>query len=213
LYTPDDGRAVEAGVELAYRVERPLEYPVTTFGRYATSRFGFNLPLLPIKPDILNFYGKLQGRDGLFNEIKPLSANGVSEGISQMTEYFLTLMPFGFLPDVTWHNPTTPLILPNISIGGKNKAVIVFNIGGILFYTDDSSREMKQRIAQLSRSSFESAIQGVKGLLYIPSDSDINDLAKGKHLIQSSQNTADAVNTALLLTILASTLALSRGFV
>lgn len=211
LYTQQDGYNVEAGIEQAYAIERSTEYPHTTFGRWAVPRFGVNIPSLPVKPDILNFHGlATQTGSGLFNEIKPLSPGGVSAGISQIVTYFLVLEPHGFVPDVLWHAPPNVLTLPGIEISGKGRTnVLVFNVGGILFYTDDSSRRMRQNLQQLTYSSFSEGIEKVRALLLTASNSTFNELGRSKYLVESAQNTMYAANFALLAALIA-TAALAR---
>jgi RHS repeat-associated protein len=218
LFSRNDGYAVEAAVEIAYATERPIEYPFTTFGRKARSRFGTSVnPIQWIKPDILNFKGLVPGAMkgkqagvGLFNEIKPLSPSGVAAGTAQILGYFLALEQFGFIPDVVWHTPANPLTLSKVPIGGNKTNMFVFNIGGILFYTDDTSSKMRKELRQMVYTSFSEAIEKTKNLLLVGSNSAINELGRSKYLIESATNSLSYINYGLFAAMVATAAVLSR---
>jgi len=140
---------------------------------------------------------------GLFNEIKPLSPSGVAAGTAQVVGYFLALESFGFIPDVVWHTPANPLVLPKISIGGKTTNMFAFNIGGILFYTDDTSSRMAKQLQTMTYTSFSEGIEKTKQLMLTASNSAINELGRSKYLIESATNTLRDVNYALMASLIA----------
>jgi len=198
LYSSDDGYSVEDAVEAAYMLERPYEALHTTFGNWARGRGYLPFDYLNIiRPDILNFAGFASGLGfGLYNEIKPLSLNGIAKGSAQMMANEIYLDPWGFEPDVLWHSPLNPLLLKQVNIGGKVKPIMVFNAFGILFYTDDLN--LKQKVKQMVYSSSYEAQQKVRDLLLTSSNSAINELGKSKYLIESAGSTINQVNFALL---------------
>ena len=189
---------MEDAVEAAYMLERPYEALHTTFGNWARGRGYLPFDYLNIiRPDILNFAGFASGLGfGLYNEIKPLSLNGIAKGSAQMMANEIYLDPWGFEPDVLWHSPLNPLLLKQVNIGGKVKPIMVFNAFGILFYTDDLN--LKQKVKQMVYSSSYEAQQKVRDLLLTSSNSAINELGKSKYLIESAGSTINQVNFALL---------------
>jgi hypothetical protein len=82
-----------------------------------------------LKPDILN-RTTLQ-----FMEIKPLSFRGVANGAAKLWIYSAWLGEQGFTPDTVWE-PPSPLHV-------QDRQVLVFNVQGILFYTDRLQLEPK----------------------------------------------------------------------
>jgi RHS repeat-associated protein len=116
LFTQAFGYAVEAAIEPLYRADHPTDGVI--FGRW--NRVGANPRL---KPDILN-YSRLQ-----WLEIKPLSYSGVADATFKWGLYMAAFSPVGFYPDIEWE-PGDGLL----SVDGV--PVFVFNVGGILFYTD-----------------------------------------------------------------------------
>jgi hypothetical protein len=75
------------------------------------------------KPDILN-YSRLQ-----WLEIKPLSYSGVASAAARWAIYMAAFSPVGFSPDTEWE-PGEGLL------SADGVGIFVFNVGGILFYTD-----------------------------------------------------------------------------
>jgi RHS repeat-associated protein len=218
FYTQADGYAVEDAVEDLYRQERPIESQYTWFGR--TIRVGFrefNIPgpLSGLKPDILNLAGFFlfspgargsgfaSGPGGLFNEIKPLSPSGVAKGLAQMAAYTAVLSPFNVDPDPYWHEPSNFAILPNFTLPSNGRPVLIFNVGGLIFYTDNTNQQMQNALQAISTTDdVQQASSQLLPLLLMPSNSSVNELARGKYLIDSANNTLTAINYALLIALI-----------
>jgi hypothetical protein len=107
---------VEAAIEPLYRQDHPTDGVI--FGRW--NRIGLNPRL---KPDIIN-YSRLQ-----WLEIKPLSYSGVSAATFKWGVYMAAFSPVGFYPDIEWEPPHGLVSVEGVDI-------LVFNVGGVLFYTD-----------------------------------------------------------------------------
>ena len=131
LYTEDDpvdhidptgkfltgfGPAVENAIQPQYDATHPGD--IFIFG--TATGLGDNPRLTP---DIFNF---TQRR---WMEIKPLSISGIAAAETANYFYRANFDPIGYSPDTSWVPPKQPLTVWGIEIG-------VFNLQGILFYTD-----------------------------------------------------------------------------
>jgi RHS repeat-associated protein len=117
LFSQAFGYAVEDAIEPLYMADH-IGHAVV-FGRW--NRVGLNPRL---KPDILN-YTTLQ-----YLEIKPLSYSGVMSAVFKMGIYAASFTWAGFYPDFEWEPPNGGLV----KVGSAD--VLVFNVAGVLFYTD-----------------------------------------------------------------------------
>jgi hypothetical protein len=79
-----------------------------------------------LKPDVFNRTRKT------FLEIKPFSPSGIVGGYAQVLTYELFFAFAGFVPDIAWQ--PEPMVLEDIPEFGY--PIAVFNVGGVLFYTD-----------------------------------------------------------------------------
>ena len=111
---------VEDEIELKYTESHPEDEPSITYGKWA--RVGDNFKL---NPDILNH------RTKTYLEIMPLSLTGVATATLQMAIYSESLSSVGYKPDVEW-SPSPNTIYPD------NVPTLVFNVQGVLFYTDST---------------------------------------------------------------------------
>jgi len=127
-FSPDFGRQVEKIVQDQYRETH--RHDRVSFGTWA--RIGNVLEYL--KPDILN---KTRRK---FLEVKPLSSSGISAGLSQMNLYCAVLCPFSYSPDVTW-------IVPRPVQRVDFSTVVIFNMGGLVFYTDQFNQTEVEQYA------------------------------------------------------------------
>ena len=236
FYSQGDGYAVERAVERLYRQERPSEAPFTRFSKQIGTSFNkLKISLSPLEnlyPDILNLSGfKHPGPSsftapgtvgqilpldakGLFNEIKPLSYSGVSKGLAQMGVYSTALIPFGVYPDLWWHDPSNPAVLEDFQLPSSGRKAMIVNLGGIIFYTDDTSTRMKNAFATVSATTSASNLFGqLMPILLTPSNSSINELGRSKYLIESASNTISQANFALLASLVATAAVTARyGF-
>jgi hypothetical protein len=145
---------------------------------------------------------------GLYNEIKPLSSSGVREGLIQMLANEVLLDPIGFEPDTIWHSPFNPLM---INVDGMNKPIMVFNVVGILFYTDDM--DLKDEIREFVNVSTYEAAAKLRKLLITASDSSINELGKATYMAKNSYSlTASSVSVSLVALIAAASYTARYGF-
>jgi RHS repeat-associated protein len=173
LYSQNFGYAVEDAIRPFYELDHPGDR--ISFGRRARPRGPGSLPIL-IKPDILNYTKQI------FNEIKPFNPNGIRNGIAQMVGYYLTLGLFArYIPDVRWHRPPDVLLASANTRGVPRTDIIVFNIGGILFYTDQQNLE--SRIRALVFRSLEEGVERIQPLLLVAGQSSVNYLANSLALI------------------------------
>ena len=124
LFTQKFGYAVEAAVAPIYELDHPGDAGFITFGKWA--RVGL---LDRLKPDILN------ARKKTYVEIKPLSISGIGKAGFQMAVYGVSLGAVGYRPEREWQ-PIPPLVAIKDTSTGTPTAVIVFNVEGVLFYTD-----------------------------------------------------------------------------
>jgi hypothetical protein len=117
FYSQQFGYDVEDAIRPLYAATHLGEAYI--FGRW--NRVGLNERL---KPDILN-YDRCN-----YMEIKPLSYSGIANAMVSMAAYGASLSWAGFYPDHEWEPPKGGLIM----VGKAD--VLVFNLLGVLFYTD-----------------------------------------------------------------------------
>ena len=135
LYTQKFGYEVEDAIEPLYEDDHKGDNVV--FGRW--NRVGLNPRL---KPDILN-HSKKQ-----WLEIKPLSYSGIAGAVFKEGLYFASLSWASYYPDTQWTPPGGGLVW----VGTVQ--VFVFNVGGILFYTD--ALDLMKDVALLASVKFVS---------------------------------------------------------
>jgi RHS repeat-associated protein len=125
LFTQRQGYLVEAALRPFYENDHQGEDFI--FGRWA--RVGY-WPSL--KPDVFNRTQKN------FMEIKPFSLSGIYGGAAQILTYTVFFAFAGYRPDIEWEPPTRTIVIPEMG------EVAVFNLGGVLFYTDliDSAEDL-----------------------------------------------------------------------
>jgi hypothetical protein len=116
------GDTIELAIQQWYKSTHPLNEVLLG----AQTRLGENLEL---KPDI---FDKTAMK---WMEIKPLSAYGIASGKVQHAAYTANFTPLGYSADERW----IPLPQPMQIIG---YSIWVFNVSGILFYTDFSVRDL-----------------------------------------------------------------------
>jgi RHS repeat-associated protein len=186
LYTGNFGRAVEDAVQPFYTADHLGDN--IDYGQLARPN-GPNRPHINIKPDILNYTRKL------YNDIKPLSPGGVSGAALQMATYYLTLQQYSrYIPDVNWHSPPNILTVPLNSRGISGTNVIVFNVGGVLFYTDQQNLQVT--IAALSFKSYEEGVQKLRPLLITAGRSAVNPIANVLYIASTAFAISYAINSA-----------------
>jgi len=121
LFSPGKGYAVEREVRKLYLAEH-VGHNVSPGKWTRLGPFSRSAPY-GLKPDILDF------TQSTWIEIKPLSISGIAAASVSYFLYIAELGPFNIWPDPTW--PVTPRLIP---VDGQQTGI--FNIGGILLYTD-----------------------------------------------------------------------------
>jgi len=119
LYTQQFGYDVEAVVGPAYQSDYPTSN--VSLGGWAKLPGAWRL-----KPDILDF------TRNIWMEIKPLSISGITRAAASWGLYSAAFAPSGIYPDVTWLQNSRMFTV-------DNQPTLVFNMGGILFYTTNKS--------------------------------------------------------------------------
>jgi hypothetical protein len=148
LYTQRFGYDVEDALDEQYQQDFGYDPQLVSFGGWA--RVGPKSRSAPysLKPDILDRRAiRGDGSAGMiWMEIKPLSLSGIAAAGFAWGIYSSALSPT-FLPDMNWLRGGDIL-----QVDGN--ATLVFNAGGILFYTTN----------QKDYENFEEAIQATAGL-------------------------------------------------
>ena len=133
----DFGYEVEDEIEPQYEADHQLydgpfgpTRQFFVFGKWCKLGGSILCAAYRLKPDILNI-SLMQ-----WLEIKPLSLSGVPRAAAAWTLYSGALGPFGFNPDPIWIPKIQPLFV-------YGRAVWVFNLNGILFYTTDPSKQQQ----------------------------------------------------------------------
>jgi RHS repeat-associated protein len=75
-----------------------------------------------LKPDIFDTNRRV------WAEVKPLSLSGIAKAGAAWGTYFIALSPFGYLPEVKW-------VADGRIVTVDAQSVLIFNTGGIVFYT------------------------------------------------------------------------------
>ena len=131
-------------------------------------RISFGQVYLGKKPDILNFSRKR------YNDIKPLSPDGILDATYALGEYAITYA--NYYPDIFWKAPPNIInaVITRGEPGEVPKKVLIFNAGGILFYTDQLNNA-PLIIAMRATSPWEVRSK-VRPLLVAASNSSLNPL-------------------------------------
>jgi hypothetical protein len=132
-FTPGIGYAVEDEVGELYAASHPGELPpLVTYGKWA--RVGLNIRL---KPDILNHIRKT------YLEVKPLSMSGVGRAIVSMTIYDNSFGSLGYRPEFEWMPPRSIIYV-------QNTEFFIFNVAGVIFYTDSNIEELRREVSAVA---------------------------------------------------------------
>jgi RHS repeat-associated protein len=147
LYTQQFGYDVEAVVEPAYQSDYPTSN--VSLGGWAKLPGAWRL-----KPDILDF------TRNIWMEIKPLSISGITRAAASGGLYSAAFAPSGIYPDITWlqHGRIFTVVS-----GGTSYATLVFNCGGILFYT--TNQDDYNLFNEIAQSALGFGIAGGVGAL------------------------------------------------
>jgi len=157
LYSQQFGYDVEDVVQAAYETEFGQSSLVTFGGwsRLGTANQKVHGKLLyRLMPDILDRRprrgdkSKSPGR--IWMEIKPLSLSGITRAAASWGLYYDAFSPFQIDPDTKWLADGR---LFSVTSGGSTYPTLVFNCGGILFYTT----------SQQDYNLFSSIAQGALG--------------------------------------------------
>jgi RHS repeat-associated protein len=112
--------------KFGYAVEREVQpqYEATHLGDLVSyGQWGRIGPNFRLKPDLLNFTTMT------WLDIKPFSISGVIRAFATWSLYSGNFGVVGFNPDAVWVPPAQPIMIGRLPI-------LVFNVQGILFYTD-----------------------------------------------------------------------------
>ncbi len=174
---------------------------------HPTDDLSFGRLVLGKKPDILNKTQKT------FNDIKPLSPNGIIEATFALGEYALTYR--NYLPDNVWKTPPN-IIEATITRGAPGEVprkVIIFNVGGIIFYTNQLDN--KDKILLLGVIRPENLRERVRPLLISSNYTSLNPLARSRGLIDMASNPSlTQINTVLLVSLITTSIATTKlGFI
>jgi RHS repeat-associated protein len=125
MYTQQQGYDVESLVRNEYRIGHPAsdfnDGGISRMGEKITKAFG---GVYFLKPDILDHTRER------WMEVKPFTLSGISSSAVQYSIYKIGFGAFGYKPDEDWA-PSG-----NKVIDSSGKPYFVFNVGGILYYTD-----------------------------------------------------------------------------
>jgi RHS repeat-associated protein len=185
-YTQQFGYDVEDVVEAAYAGDFGAN-ALVSFGRW-TRLGGPGSGAYRLKPDILDlrpFRG--DGSPGMvWLEIKPLSLSGLIRAAASYALYTAEFTSFGINPDPTWLSAGRLFSVPS---GGMSYATLVFNVGGILFYTTTQS-DYDYFADLLTAGAFGAAAGAVAGALSrslpatLPSTAPVSEVEEIQNLIR-----------------------------
>jgi hypothetical protein len=115
-----------------------------------------------------------------------------------MAAYSTALVPFGVYPDMWWH-ASDPVVLPNFTLPSSGRDAMIVNLGGLIFYTDDTSPRLRNAFATVTTySGATDLFRQLMPILLIPSNSSVNELGRATYAAEFAKATLQGLQISLI---------------